>query len=208
MELSPFYFLGGKKLASQIKANIPKAKICIILRKPDERAYSQFNLLRNKVFYSKISYIEFLTKCLKFQQEEELLVNDKNFLILKESDYATLIEEWLFVFNISDVHICFYDDLKSNPENFFNALFGFCKLEKLTVNKNDLTIENRTRQVNSLLLHKFATIVARGFEPLLNRYPFMKDYAKILYFNLNGKKDIGDTTKLIAYGNKLILEHI
>ena len=95
----------------------PQIKIMIIIRDPIERALSHYKMVQEKNNF-EMSLEHF---CLK--------AADKNGFIYQQSDYETILNEWLPQFAKDKIKVLFYDDLKQDPANYLKGICDFAEIE-------------------------------------------------------------------------------
>ena len=54
---------------------------------------------------------------------------DKNGFIYQQSDYATILDEWLPRFEKNKIKILFYDDLKKDSTQYLKSICDFAGIE-------------------------------------------------------------------------------
>jgi len=188
VELSPFYFINVDLIAPLIEDSFPSARVVVIVRDPFSRAYSQYKLLKNKVFFNDISFEEYLKVCEnKFIKQDR---TDINYCLFFENNYVEKILLLREVFG-EKLHLLNFDLLTSNTLAFINEVNLISGLTP-AVESKEVIVENKTVDVNNLLLHKIAIISGRKFEVLLNKFPKLKDFIKNIYFSINEKNSKED----------------
>lgn len=199
LEASPLYFMYGEELASYIKEQEIQGvdfKILITLRDPLQRFESVF-----KHVLTKRSISEGLDVDCFFRNNIEVasalrnpspvdIYDDLNSYCLYESCYAKLCGEWINSLGFNSVKVVYFDSL--SDEEAFNEvckeLFSWIgvgvKEQKFT-----LPIENKSQQVKFKRLHVAALRVNDFFEPILNRFSFVRGLARRFYYWLNGSPE-------------------
>jgi hypothetical protein len=113
-------YLFSKTAAAAIRADVPEAKIIIMLRNPAERAWSHYiaNLRDGKTF-------------LPFREE---LQNDsrkmpkgwgQSYLYLEMGFYFEQVKRYMDIFPASQMKIFLYDDFKKNAAAVMEEVFSF-----------------------------------------------------------------------------------
>jgi len=160
-EITPAYSFLSPKDIKHIYKNYPELKIILILRNPVERAWS---------------HIRFYIKLNKFS-EDSSIEEMKNFIDSKEqvlrSDYLSIIHNWSSIFSKKQIHICFYDEIKENPQNFLNKVFNFLEISPLIL---DQEILNKKVNVSTV------KTIPKELELYINKkyYSHLKNLEKIL----------------------------
>lgn len=98
-----------------IKTIMPSLKLILIIRNPVERMWA-----------SALMYL------VRAQNRPFESINDEEFYRLfrnpdlySRGDYPTILKNWRTVFPEKQLHICFYEDLVKNPEQFLRQIFRF-----------------------------------------------------------------------------------
>jgi len=115
-EICPTYF-ALEESRRRIASLLPKCRIIITLRDPVDRAYSYYRLLHRHAWV-KTGF-------------EEAVMRRKD--IREESRYAVHIRAWQETFGADRVHVCFYDDLKAQPQAYLDAITDFIGIPSIPV---------------------------------------------------------------------------
>ncbi|MUL39037.1 sulfotransferase [Gloeocapsopsis sp. AAB1 = 1H9] len=123
-EASPSYIY-APKAAERIKYHIPNAKLIAILRHPAERAYSNFLHAIRQNHEPLQDFKQAL------QQEETRIRDNSGFLWHYKSKgfYYKQLSRYLDLFDRSQIKICLYEDLKTNPVGVVKDLFEFLEVD-------------------------------------------------------------------------------
>lgn len=108
-EKSPHYCTLSQSRIQFIRDLMPKVRLILILRNPIERAWSEalVALLRDTGR--------------QFEQLDEAeLTGMLNKVRMK---YSTVIDNWLKYFSEDQLHVCFFDDIKNDPESLLRNVF-------------------------------------------------------------------------------------
>lgn len=116
-EITPAYAMLSEHDISEIARVQSDCKIIYILREPAERTWSHLNMIRKRGGKS-------LT-------DEELYarLNHKH---LTASDYLSHLSNWEKYFPAKQIHIGFYDELRTNPISFLNKIYIFLEVSQVT----------------------------------------------------------------------------
>jgi len=123
----------------RISTDIPGCKIICSLRDPTEQIYSTYKLLRQG--YVAGSFEETL--------------RDRN--MLKTTRYAHHIRAWQKGFGMQNVLVTFYDDLKANPQSFFDQVTGFIGIRSIRLAE----VRAAAEPINSIRQAPFSPLLAR-----------------------------------------------
>ena len=97
------------KARERIQKHMPGCRVIVTLRDPVERAYSHYKLMRCRA-YTKAGFEEFLAT--------RPQVNSAN-------RYAFHLADWFARFGRQRVMVCFYDDLKKDPQAYSDRISDF-----------------------------------------------------------------------------------
>lgn len=169
-EVTPAYSTLDILRIKHIKKCNPDLKIIFIVRNPIERAWS--HALNNYCVGMNMPY-------------EELTTNDFNWHFnsypsLIRSDYAYTVKNWTEVFPKEQFHLCYYDDLKLQPEELLNSCFEFLNIKRVNdfkeypfskvINKgpSHLIPENEMRLLKEIYYPKIKAMVPFLGEKCMN----------------------------------------
>lgn len=123
-EASPSYIY-APKAAERIKHYIPNTKLIAILRHPAERAYSNFlHAIRNNH--------EPLKDFRQALQEEETRIRDNSVFLWhykSKGFYYKQLSRYFELFDRSQIKVCLYEDLNTNPAGVIKDLFEFLEVD-------------------------------------------------------------------------------
>jgi hypothetical protein len=111
-EVTPDYAVLSADVFQRIKRMNPKIKIVLIMRDPIDRAWSSVNNAFRKGRADSLS-TEGALKWARLQGPTA------------RSNYANTISRLEVIFPPSQLHFCFFDDLRDRPESFARKLFSF-----------------------------------------------------------------------------------
>lgn len=125
-EASPIY-LYDKEAPSEIKEVIPSVKLIVILRNPVERAFSNFAMHHvGGGLETTQNFIEALAL-----EEERKKENWWWGFYYKEAGlYAQQLKRYFSTFDKHQILVLFFEDLKNNPEIFFENIYKFLGINK------------------------------------------------------------------------------
>lgn len=123
-EASPSYIY-APKAAERIKHHIPNAKLIAILRHPAERAYSNF---LHAIRHNHEPIQDFKQA---LHEEETRIRNNSAFLWHYKSKgfYYKQLTRYFALFDRSQIKVCLYEDLKTNPAGVIKDLFEFLEVD-------------------------------------------------------------------------------
>lgn len=121
-EVTPAYSTLDRVKIKHIYRCNPHLKIIFIVRNPIERAWS--HALNNYCVGMNIPF-------------EKLTTDDFNwhfnsYASTIRSDYSRTVSNWLSVFPKEQFYLCYYEDVKENPEQLLNNVFGFLGVNSIS----------------------------------------------------------------------------
>lgn len=120
-EITPAYSTLDIVRIKHIQRHNPDLKIIFIVRNPIERAWS--HALNNYCVGMKIPFEKLTTEDFKW--------HFNSYPSLVRSDYERTVKNWLSVFPKEQFHLCFYEDVKHQPEQLLNSVFSFLNVSTI-----------------------------------------------------------------------------
>jgi len=149
-EASPSYIY-APQAAERIKHYIPDIKLIAILRHPAERAYSNF---LHAISHNQEPLKDFRRA---LQEEETRIRNSSGFLWHYKSKgfYYKQLSHYLELFDRSQIKVCLYEDLKTNPAKVIKELFEFLEVDSSfepdVSRKYNVSVVPKNKVLNDLL---------------------------------------------------------
>jgi hypothetical protein len=201
LEATPGYFYGGRKTAEYIKNIVPDVKIVLILRNPEDRAFSFFNHAKAKLWLDKNSNFN---ECLESREGEYCN------RAIEESRYHE-VKEWLEVFE-KNLEIFYFEDLEKSPKDFMKKISKVLQIEPSFYEDYFFEVENKTVKPKNILLHSIALKTYGKFEKYLRKHTKLKNRIRDIYYKLNTKSKNSnynrDKLEKILKNSKLELKEI
>lgn len=192
MEASPNYLGYPENLAPKMKRLAPGLKIMFVLRNPVGRLYSHFNFAKSKLEIAEnVTFERFVELCERFSNGQltpaDAGIHERNLRALEIGNYANFLPNFLECFESSDIHIVFYDDLARRPHEILVEICRFIDIDPSFFEDYAMTKANVTFSSRLRLLHFFALIINRSFEPFFRKFPTFKQRLVNIYkyFNQN-----------------------
>lgn len=127
------------EIPQRIKKHCPKIKIFTCLRDPIERAFSTYlHLVRDGAITD--TFEESITKHRK--------------MIVTDTLYYDHLKHYFDLFPREQIHVCLFDDLKNDKDNFLIALYNFLGVDPDFVPPMVNEKKNKTEQPRFVLLNK------------------------------------------------------
>jgi len=117
-------YLWSAAAAANIHAQIPEARIVMILRDPAERAFSQY-LHQVSVGLTRASFREHIERALRDPHQHLSIY----YPFLEAGLYAAQVKRFLDLFPRDQVRIYWYEEAWSNPSDLLRDLFQFLEVD-------------------------------------------------------------------------------
>ncbi|NKB33208.1 MAG: hypothetical protein GKR91_08925 [Pseudomonadales bacterium] len=124
-EVSPTY-LHDPAVAPRIHARFPKIKLIAVLRHPVDRAYSHFVMDAREGWEKEMDFRKVIAN--EPYQIDDFWWGKRHYL--RHGLYSSRIAEYLQLFSRDQLLVLRYDELNSQPEQFFEKLFEFLGVDK------------------------------------------------------------------------------
>ena len=161
-EASPGYF-GHNEAYKCIAHYLPNAKLIAILRNPVDRAYSHFLMKYRQELHgmSDHAILEYFTRII--QVEKDLAVTNQGF-------YYKHIKKYLEVFNLEQIKICLYEDLKNDPVLLIQDICQFLNVDQIYQIDNDNTYYNKGGMYKNKNFYILLDQLRKYFNTFLKRF--------------------------------------
>jgi hypothetical protein len=195
VEASPRYFVGGLTTARAVARTLLGHDVFILatLREPVERFLSLYqHVLTKRSLRKKVPDFErFVDEALAHQSQlDQSSSTHPNYVAFNEGRYSELLESWATMFGHDRVRLVFFESLsrKAERQQTIRLLYQWLRLDPSNV-APDQSNDNKTRFVRSELAHSLALKINDAFEPVLNRYPNVRQLAQRVYYGVNEARD-------------------
>jgi hypothetical protein len=158
-EFSTIYF-NDEQTPGRIQAIYPDIKLLLALREPVDRLISHH---RHEIRIGHFS-------------GEDLSLEagiKNNATYIEQGRYASLLENWLKFFPLEQIHIIFFDQVKSNPKQVAHQLYEFLQVKPHSFDskfeaKSNPSYVNRSVMVESIRKKTYDTFESLGLENIWN----------------------------------------
>jgi hypothetical protein len=130
----------------RIKSLFPEVKLIVCLREPISRAYSYYNYLR---YFLKKEKRDFLTAVKQEPEYTEMGL------------YHRQLTRYLQYFDRSQLHLIFFEQIKSEPQNLLKKLFGFLEVDEDFMPQKIAEKSNATKEMKFPTIRKVLKISER-----------------------------------------------
>lgn len=116
-EVTPAYATLGEDVFARIRDMNPNVKLVFIMRDPVDRTWSAAN---------------FSAKASRLVSEEEAQRRARQTSVIRRSSYIDTINRLEKIFPASQLHYCFFDDLRDRPRELTAEILAFLGVNKVT----------------------------------------------------------------------------
>lgn len=152
-EFTNTYFIDPICL-QRIKEHLPNVKILFSLREPVERAFNNYYF---EMFSQVLMTPEELARGISFQEWATKPV------VYAHGDYYKNLKTYFDAFPRENIHVSFFDDLKSDPRKFVRDLYSFMGVDP------DYTPAVLEKKIHSLLYPRFPRLAQFAFRNVAER---------------------------------------
>jgi hypothetical protein len=107
--------------AGRVHEVLPDARLFVSLRNPMDQVYSHYWHLRRQNFHQ-----DERPRPESFEEALELYPEK----LLRPARYAEHLDRWLTLFDREQLHVVFYDDIQTAPEQVLRRLYAFLGVDK------------------------------------------------------------------------------
>ncbi len=194
LEASPLYMHPSvmEIVAERISTVLPAAKLIFILRDPLKRLLSQY--LSEKIKRSRVtkdsSFNSYVNSCLTY---DDKIISDKserarvilNFEGLDLGCYAITLTKYLEYFDPKQIFVGFSEDFFNDPKVTVQKICHFIGVDSTVYDFFQFTVENKQINPKNKLLYKLALNVNQFAEPVLNKFPRIKNQIREIHNQIN-----------------------
>ena len=190
LEGTPSYLDGGQATAAEVKRLIPEAQLIFVLRNPADRLVSFYR--------SKIGLTTSISHGMSLDQFADLALNIATGKVqpdcrqqrnigwqVSKAAYASFLQDYLRFFDASQINVVLFDDFRDNPKSVVSDICRSLDLDDAYLDNYDFTIENKSRAHRNETIRTLGSKLNRNLEPLLNRIPAVRRFARATYNRLN-----------------------
>jgi len=172
-------YMQESKTAQRIFKTLPNVKLLIIVRNPVDRAYSEYNLEKNRQsfeesVFEEMKRIDTEDKALSESKIVELFSRERYHLIRKSMYYQQLVP-WLQLFPRDQIMILSTEDYDKDTQGTYDKIFDFVGVEKYEIRESEKINKGKYSKMNDktrqILLdyfrphnEKFFQLIGKKFE--------------------------------------------
>lgn len=190
LEGTPSYLDGGQATAAEIKRLLPGAQLVFVLRNPADRLVSFYR--------SKIGLKTSISHGMSLDQFTDLALDIATGKVqpdcgqqrnigwqITKAVYASFLQDYLRFFDAGQINVVLFDDFRDNPRSVVSGICRSLDLDDTYLDNYDFTIENKSRAHRNEAVRTIGSKLNRNLEPLLNRIPAVRRFARATYNRLN-----------------------
>jgi hypothetical protein len=177
-DASPSY-LWHPEVPGRIRAQVPEARIAIILRDPVERAYSHY-LMDYREGVQSLSFYDALIDDMNRQERGWGI----SFLYFELGQYAEQVKRYLETFPPRQIQIIFFDDLRRNVRCVLNELTEFLQIDTAAIKNLDISKKHnsyaapRNELMRRIAGAKLSRILGRTITPRAGQLIYEKFFLR------------------------------
>jgi len=194
MEASPGYLGEAATVAPRMRAMAPATKVLFILRDPVDRLYSSFHFHRGRLNLPQgMIFDDYVTRCVEFDRgaksAEELGLEEWYLKVLRFGCYADFLAIYRSQLPVENLKVMFFESLQRDERAFMVELSAFLGIDAgfwsgFEFRKSNVTFSGRNKE-----FHQLALKVNAIAEPVMRRYPGLKQSLLRAYKAVNGKRE-------------------
>lgn len=176
------------KIQKVLNSNV---KFIFILRNPIDKIYSYYwYSVGRGDFPESLSFSDYIAACLRYESDGviEHGLKEYDVLMLQHGKYAENLNRYIKAFGKNNVKILSFDSLSADPRSFMFDISDFIGIDRYFFDGYEFTRVNVSQTAKLKLVHAMALRFNKTFEPILRKYPMIKDFLKRSYQKTNIKR--------------------
>jgi hypothetical protein len=166
LEATPDY-LYSEKAARRIHDELSDSKLVFILREPVDRIKSWYKFsLQNGLIPNRLSIDDYIN--LNAQSDKK---SPQHLRAIEHGKYGQYLLQYLQLFGESRIHVCYYEELVKNPEEFCRSIANFSGIEPDYFDSYSFRIFNQSVPVKSVKAHRIFKKMKRYSRPVSSLLP-------------------------------------
>lgn len=193
MEASPGYLGEAALVGPRLRTLVPDAQVLFILREPVARFQSSYEFHRGRLnLPGSITITEYVRACLAYEEgrrtPQELGLGEWYLKVLRFGCYAPLLATWRRHLPASQVRVTFFEALRQDERGYMAGLSRFLGIDETYWDRFDFRPSNVTFSGRNKVLHRLAVRTNTLAEPVLRRYPALKQSLVRAYKAVNQER--------------------
>lgn len=194
LEASPGYLGEAATVVPRLSALLPEARVLFILRDPIERLYSSYHFHRGRLnLPQSLDFDDYVQRCLEFEHRArsaaDLGLDEWYLKVLRFGRYAELIAQFVAALPPGHVKVGFFETLRADERGFMVDLSEFIGIDGGFWRDYPFRRSNVTFSARNRGLHRLAVRGNALAEPLMRRYPTVKQSLVRVYKALNQERE-------------------
>ncbi|HET7203587.1 MAG TPA: sulfotransferase domain-containing protein [Steroidobacteraceae bacterium] len=194
MEASPGYLGEAALVAPRMRSLLPGPKLLFILRDPIDRLYSSYHFHHGKLNLPQdLTFDDYVRRCLAYDRgtrtPASLGLEEWYLKVLRFGCYADLLAVYRDQFPSECVKVAFFETLRADERRFMRDLSAFLEIDATHWDRFDFRPSNVTFSARHRGLHRLAMRTNALAEPLMRRYPVVKQSLVRVYKALNQERE-------------------
>ena len=163
------YLYYHKEIIPKVKNKLGDIPIIILLRNPIERAFSNYNFLKNKQLNS-------FEQTLKLEEKRKKQGYFSFWLFKEQGKYFNQVRSYLD--NFSSVFIALTDDLRNNPTKLMQDIYSFLDVDSHFI--PNLNLKKNITKIPKNQIYRFILYILHNSKV---RLPFINSSLKFKFIN-------------------------
>ncbi|HWJ05602.1 MAG TPA: sulfotransferase domain-containing protein [Steroidobacteraceae bacterium] len=194
LEASPGYLGEADTVVPRLSALLPGARLLFILRDPIERLHSSYHFHRGRLnLPQSLDFDDYVRRCLEFDRGTraagELGLDEWYLKVLRFGRYAEFVARFVAALPRGHVKVGFFETLRADERGFMTDLSDFVGIDSGFWRDFPFRPSNVTFSARNHGLHRLAVRGNALAEPLMRRYPAVKQSLVRMYKALNQERE-------------------
>lgn len=194
MEASPAYLGEAALVAPRMRSLLPDARLLFILRNPIDRLYSSYHFHRGRLNLPQdLTFDDYVRRCLAYDRgtrtPASLGLGEWYLKVLRFGCYADGLAVYRDRWPAGRIKVAFFETLGADERRFMQDLSEFLGIDAKHWDRFDFRPSNVTFSARYRGLHRLAMRTNALAEPIMRRYPVVKQSLVRVYKALNQERE-------------------
>jgi hypothetical protein len=194
VEASPGYLGEATLVAPRMHSLLPGVKLLFILRDPIDRLHSSYHFHRGRLNLPQdLTFDDYVRRCLAYERgagsPASLGLGEWYLKVLRFGCYAESLAVYQTRFPAEQVKVELFETLRADERRFMQQLSTFLGIDATHWDKVDFRPSNVTFSARHRGLHRLALRTNALAEPIMRRYPVVKQSLVRVYKALNQDRE-------------------